>query len=131
MLVISVWWKYDIIHETEDFTKNYTTIYRSSRPEVFLGKRVLKTCSKFTGEHPCWIAISGKVVLNTCSKFTGEYPSGSAFSKLQSNFIEIALWHGSSSVNLLYVFRTPFPKNNSGRLLLHIHYVKAWRLPFD
>ena len=28
-------------------------MYRSSRPEVFLGKRVLKICSKFTGEHPC------------------------------------------------------------------------------
>ena len=23
------------------------------RPEVFVGKRVLKICSKFTGEHPC------------------------------------------------------------------------------
>ena len=22
-------------------------------PEVFLGKGVLKICSKFTGEHPC------------------------------------------------------------------------------
>ena len=27
--------------------------YRSSRPEVFLRKGVLKICSKFTGEHPC------------------------------------------------------------------------------
>ena len=26
--------------------------YRSSRPEVFLVKGVLKICSKFTGEHP-------------------------------------------------------------------------------
>ena len=30
---------------------------RSSRPEVFLGKGVLNICSKFTGEHPCRIAI--------------------------------------------------------------------------
>ena len=29
------------------------TCIRSSRPEVFLGKGVLKICSKFTGEHPC------------------------------------------------------------------------------
>ena len=28
-------------------------IFRSSHPEVFLGKGVLKICSKFTGEHPC------------------------------------------------------------------------------
>ena len=27
--------------------------FRSSRPEVFLRKGVLKICSKFTGEHPC------------------------------------------------------------------------------
>ena len=26
---------------------------RSSPPEVFLGKTVLKICNKFTGEHPC------------------------------------------------------------------------------
>ena len=47
--------------------------YRSSRPEVFLEKRVLKTCSKFIGEHPWQSVIS---------------------IKLQSNFIEITLWHG-------------------------------------
>ena len=26
---------------------------RSSHPQVFLGKGVLKICSKFRGEHPC------------------------------------------------------------------------------
>ena len=26
---------------------------RSSHPEVFLGKGILKICSKFIGEHPC------------------------------------------------------------------------------
>ena len=34
------------------------------------------------------------------------------------NFIEIALCHGCSFVNLLYIFKTPFPKNTSGLLLL-------------
>ena len=33
--------------------------------------------------------------------------------KLQSNFIEISLWHGCSPVHLLNIFRTPFPKNTS------------------
>ena len=33
---------------------------------------------------------------------------------MQSNFIEIALQHGRSPVNLLHNFRTPFPKNTSG-----------------
>ena len=36
------------------------TLYRSSRPEVFLKKGVLKICSKFTGEHPCRSVISIK-----------------------------------------------------------------------
>ena len=39
---------------------NRKTGFRSSRPEVFLGKDVIivpsKICSKFTGEHPCRIA---------------------------------------------------------------------------
>ena len=72
---------------------------RSSRPEVFLRKGVLKICSKFTREHPCRSAIS---------------------IKLQSNFIEITLRHGCSPVNLMHVFRINFLKNTSGQLLLHI-----------
>ena len=76
---------------------------RSSHPEVFLEKGALKICSKFTGEHPCGSAIS---------------------IKLQSNFIEIALWHGCFPVNLLHFFRKSFLKNTSGWLLLRkeIHY---------
>ena len=36
------------------------------------------------------------------------------------NFIEITLQHGCSLVNLLNIFRIPFPKNASGELLLRI-----------
>ena len=75
------------------------SIFRSSHPEVFLKKGVLKICSKFTGEHPCQSVIS---------------------IKLQSNFIEITLRHGCSLVNLLPYFRTPFTKKTSGWLLLYI-----------
>ena len=70
---------------------------RSNPPEVFLGKGVLKIYNKFAEEHPCRNVIS---------------------IKLQSNFIEITLWHGCSLVNLLYIFKTTFPKNTSGGLLL-------------
>ena len=70
---------------------------RSSRPEMFCEKGVLKICSKFTGEHPCRCAIS---------------------IKLLCNFIEIALWHGCSPVNLPHIFRITFLKNTAGRLLL-------------
>ena len=70
---------------------------RSSRPEVFLEKGVLKICSKFAREHLYWSAIS---------------------IKFQRNFIEITYWHGCSPVNLLHIFRNPFLKNTSGWLLL-------------
>ena len=77
----------------------YQFIYRSSHPEVFLGKGVLKICSKFTVEHPCWSMISIKLL---CS------------------FNEIALQHGCSPVNLLHIFRTPFTKNTFGKLFLYL-----------
>ena len=43
--------------------------------------------------------------------------------KLQSNFIEIALRHGHSPVNLLHIFRTPFSHNTSERLFLRMETV--------
>ena len=47
----------------------------------------------------------------------------SDFIKLQNNFIELAIGHGCSPINLLHIFRTPFDKNNSGGLLVLI-----WKL---
>ena len=70
---------------------------RSIHSDVFLRKGVRKIWSKFTGEHPCRSAIS---------------------IKLLCNFIEIALRHGCSPVNLLHIFRIPFLKNTSWWLLL-------------
>ena len=53
------------------------------------------------------------------SKFTGEHACRSVASiSLQSNFIEITLQHGCSTVNLLHIFRTLLPKSTSGGLLL-------------
>ena len=34
-------------------TEKITTLARSSRSEVIVGKGVLKICSRFIGEHPC------------------------------------------------------------------------------
>ena len=41
---------------------------------------------------------------------------------LTGNFIQIALRHGCSAVNLLHIFRTSFPKNTSGGLLFCIWF---------
>ena len=38
--------------------------------------------------------------------------------KCDFNHGDIALWHECSPVNLLRIFRTPFPQNTYGRLLL-------------
>ena len=70
---------------------------RSSHPDVFLRKRVLKIWSKFTGEHPCQSVIS---------------------IKFQSNFIEIRLRHGYPPLNFRHFFITPFYKKTYGRLPL-------------
>ena len=44
------------------------------------------------------------------------------FSKVASQFFEIALRYEFSPVNLLRISRTPFPKNTSGRLLLLLRW---------
>ena len=82
------------------------TTFRSSSSQVLLGKGVLKICSKFTGEHRCRSEIS---------------------IKLLCNFIEIELWHGCFPVNLLHFFRTPFPKNTSGGMLMQKHHKSLFR----
>ena len=82
------------------------TLLRSSPPEAFLGKCVLKICSKFIGEHPYRSLVS---------------------IKLQSNFIEIKLWYGCFLVNLLLVFRTSFPMNTSRWLLLIVAELRLLR----
>ena len=74
------------------------TLFRRSSSDVFLRKGPPKICSKFTGEHPYQSAIS----ISYC------------------NFIELALWYGCSPVNLLHIFRTPYPKTTSGGLLLFV-----------
>ena len=48
------------------------------------------------------------------------------FNKVELQFIENALWHGCSPVNLLLIFRTLFPKNTSGQLLLKYQKIKLY-----
>ena len=81
--------------------------FRSSPPEVLLGKSLLKRCSKFTGEHLCRSVISIELLFN---------------------FIEITLRHGCPPVNLLHISRTPFYKNTSGGPFLPILLALTWEL---
>ena len=52
---IDLWWSWEQRNDPS---------FRSSYPQVFLGKSVLKICSKFTREHPCQSAISIKLLCN-------------------------------------------------------------------
>ena len=72
--------------------------FRSSHPEVFLGKGVLKIYSKFI-----------RIPMPKCDLI-----------KLLCNFIEITPWHGCSPVKLLHILRTPFLRNTSKELLLKL-----------
>ena len=86
------------LYQLSFFPSISTDTTRSSRPEVFLRKGVLKICSKVTGEH-------------TCQKVTSIM--------LLCNFIEIAFQHGCPIVNLLHIFWLPFPENTCWWLLLY------------
>ena len=81
-------------------------VFRSSSPEVFLGKGVLKICSKFTGKHPCRSVISVKLLCN----------------------FEVGLRHGYPPVNL-HIFRAPLFKNTYGGLLQSVTN-DDWVKPF-
>ena len=87
-------------HNGEEIKLTNNYLYRSSHPQVFLRKAVLIIRSKFAGEHPCQHVISIKLICN---------------------FIEITLRHGCSPVSLLHIFRTSFPENTSGWLLLYVN----------
>ena len=114
-----------------------TGSYTSGPPELFLFG---KLCSKFTGEHPCRSAISTKLQTKPTTqkmKFSIEYFFSKcdqirSFLRIWSHllkkslmedlifcavYIEITLRHGCSTVNLLHIFRKPFPKNTSGGLV--------------
>ena len=50
----------------------------------------------------------------SCSENMQKIYERRAMPKLQSNFIETTLWHESSAVKLLYIFRIPLYKNTYG-----------------
>ena len=70
---------------------------RSNHPEVFVGKGVLKMCSKFTGEYPCQSVISIKLQSNHISAWVFYCKFATYF---QNTFSYEHLWV-AASVNLL------------------------------
>ena len=53
-----------LFRKTWKVVDSFSVMFRSSRPEVFIRKGVLKIYRKFTGEHPCRSVISIKLLCN-------------------------------------------------------------------
>ena len=87
------------------FTKRDFIIYTFCEVCEVLQKIILG------GEH--WVVVLRKNLSENIQQIYRRTP-------MPSNFIEITLRHECSPVNLLHIFRTPFLKNFSGRLLLKI-----------
>ena len=77
--------------------------FRSSRPEVFCKKVVLRNFAKFTGIHLCQSRFFNKVA--------GLTPAA---------LLKRRLWHSCFSVNFLKVLRTPFLWNTSSSCFCYI-----------
>ena len=73
-----------IILLLQSYSFSNRRILRSSHPELFRRKGILKMYNKFTGEHPCQSVISIKL-LKQLYKFTGEHPCTSYCTNLQEN----------------------------------------------
>ena len=75
--------------------------------------------SHFNTEGALQRCFQEKVSSKYTASLNGEHPCQNVISiKLLCNFIEIAVWHEYSPVNLLYILRTLFPKITCEGLLL-------------
>ena len=87
-------------------TKKDPCYCRSSCMEMFSGEGVLKICTRFKCQSVILINL-------ICS------------------FIEITPRNENSPVNLLHIFRTSFPKNSSGWLLLSLLLIISYCKKLD
>ena len=63
------------------------------------------------------------VPMKMCSENVQQFYKRTPIPKCNFNKIALQLyytWYGCSTINLLHIFRTPFPKNTSGKLLLYL-----------
>ena len=109
-------WLVSFVRETNHIIGKSNLVYIIAAPmsRLQLQKIIIKTAQKQPSR-----GTLGKGVLKICSKFAEEHSCRRVVSiKLLYSFIEIAIKHGCSSVNLLSISRTPFPEKTDGWLLL-------------
>ena len=74
--------------------KNFLRNYRSSRPEVFCKKGVLRNFAKFTGKHLSQGLCFNKVArLWPKNTFSYRTPPMAASKKLEKNYVEKKFFH--------------------------------------
>ena len=81
---------------------------RSSRPEVFYEKGVLRNFTRFTGNHLCQSLFFNKAAGLRPTTLLNE-----------TTLLKKRLWHRCFPVNFAKFLTTPFLQNTSGRLLLN------------
>ena len=86
---------------------------RSSRPEIFLKKGVLRNFAKFTGNHLCQRLFFNKVagLRLIFDEVAGLRPA---------TLLKKSLWHRYFPVNFAKFLRTPFLQSTSRRLILDL-----------
>ena len=82
--------------------------------DIFLGVQTL--IKNFKIEHQK--QPSRGVLIKRCCESMQQIYWRTPMSKCDFKKVAFTLRHGCFSVNLLHIFRTPSPKNTSGRLLL-------------
>ena len=80
---------------------NRGSYVRSSRPDLFCEKGVLRNFAKFTGKHLCQSLFFNKV-------------AGAA------NLLKKRLWHRCFPMNFAKFLRTPFLQNTSGGCFCYV-----------
>ena len=81
-----------------DISSGTNVVFRSSRPEVFCKKGVLRNFTKFTGKHLCQ----------------------SFFFNRPATLLKKKLWHRCFPVNFVKFLRTPFLQNTSGGCFCYV-----------
>ena len=84
-------------------------------------KPILCQCFHNFHKKPTIVVLVKRCFENVQQIYRRTLMLGCDFNKVALQLIEITLRHWCSPVNLLHLFRTPFPKNTSGGLFLKNH----------
>ena len=106
------------VHKYSMYIKDICDLYKMTKLSSF--EELLKKDGSVSQKQP-----SRGVLRKRCSENTRQIYWRKPM--LKCDFNKVAL-HGCSPVNLLHIFRTPFPKNTSGQLLQPLFIIETSRV---